>query len=278
MSEFMNVKSYPKPILFFDNDPKNFEEIKNNALPIECIHVEEIPIHAFELHYNSYKLNKWNRYVKWLEDNVDIEKSLESDTSPSKALNDNHIAYIKKWANNTNEMYKQRYVLFDWDRTLSMWEGFYTFNNDRKPFIKIIANGRNYFKLDDLFAEDMITYLLDNETHRLEKIKNLISELLDKNIEVIIVTNNSSLLNTKNLYALNNIGIWIPLLQKLDRRLGVKNLVYGGVFGKCEAIQQRIPNIKSLSVLETYKGGKIKKSKRNKRTKRKQLRKTKKKK
>ena len=102
--------------------------------------------------------------------------------------------------------------------------------------------------------------------------------MLNKNIEVIIVTNNSSLLNIKNISSLNNIGIWIPLLQQLDPRLGLKNLVYGGVFGKCEAIQQRIPNIKSLSVLETYKGVKIKKSKRNKRTKRKQLRKTKKKK
>ena len=275
----MNIKSYPKPVLFFDNDVKNFEEIEiYNDLPIECIHVEEIPINALELHDNVYTFNKSNAYVEWLEENIEIERALQRDISPSEALNDDHIDYIKQWIYKTNGMYKERYVLFDWDRTLSMWEGFYTFNNDIKPFRKIIANGKNVYILDPLFAKDMLTYLLDNKNNRLQKIKNLISELLDRNIEVIIVTNNSSLLNISNPYYLKNLNIWVPLLQELDNRLTSKNLIYGGLLGKYKAIKKRFPNIKNISVLETYKGGKRKKSNRNKRTKRKQLRKTKKKK
>ena len=28
IGDLMNIKSYPKPVLFFDNDVKNFEEIE----------------------------------------------------------------------------------------------------------------------------------------------------------------------------------------------------------------------------------------------------------
>jgi len=277
MSEFINMNFYPKPILFFDNDPNNFREIKDNNLPIECIHVEEIPINAVELYNNAYKSNNSNNYIKWLKGKIDIEEALKNDTSPSEALNDTHINYIKKWAHITNGMYEERYVLFDWDRTLSMWEGFYTFDGDIFPFDIVSFNRRNSFTLKKSFAEDMVSYLLDNENNRLQKIKDLISELLDKNIQVIIVTNNSSLLNITNHYILKNLNIWIPLLQELDPRLSIQNLVYGGVLGKYEAIYQRIPNIQNLHVLETYTGGRKirKRSKINKRRKPKTLRKTK---
>jgi hypothetical protein len=277
MSEFINMNFYPKPILFFDNDPNNFREIKkDNNLPIECIQVEEIPINAVELYNNAYKSNNSNNYIKWLKGKIDIE-ALKNDTSPSEALNDTHINYIKKWAHITNGMYEERYVLFDWDRTLSMWEGFYTFDGDIFPFDIVSFNRRNSFTLKKSFAEDMVSYLLDNENNRLQKIKDLISELLDKNIQVIIVTNNSSLLNITNHYILKNLNIWIPLLQELDPRLSIQNLVYGGLLGKYEAIYQRIPNIQNLHVLETYTGGRKirKRSKINKRRKPKTLRKTK---
>lgn len=276
MNDFYNTKIVHKPILFFDNDKNNFKEIiQDSQLPIECIHVEEEPISAIYLYDN---LPKTNKYAIWIKNNINMNyfKSENTKLPPSKALDDDNINYILNWAHITNGMYKERYVLFDWDRTLSMWEGFYTFEKDTIPFRRMFHNGKNEFILRPAFAQDMITFLLDDENNRLKKIRELIGFLLDQNIEVIIITNNSSLLNIYNYFSLNNLNIWIPLLQQLDERLNETNLVYGGIFGKYEAIQQRIPNIKNISISKIVIGGKKRKSK-NKKSRRKTLRKTKRK-
>jgi hypothetical protein len=127
--------------LFFDNDPKNFKGFSGynnlNILIDDSIPNEHIKKYVdpkernWSIFLNSFrfngipfanelktKLDPDNKYIDTFVSNSVIEKY-----NPVEGFTDRHIDIVNHWINAHN-VEEQLHLIFDWDRTLSVCEGF----------------------------------------------------------------------------------------------------------------------------------------------------------
>lgn len=261
MTTTISEPNLNKPILFFDDDKLNIENMKQckNAIGI-LVKDRDIYLHQYLLAGNMYAkiLSKYN---------------IQDPHKASRAITQSYIDLIDKWILQTKSL-KKRKILFDWDKTLSQCSGLYIPNDidlaeerlkkidERLSLEKNLSRSReleeeqqiNKSIINVTYLNDMLIYLLGG-TERMNMIRNIIQKLLDLNIEVYIVTNNPNS-QRENAY---NRQVFVKMLAEIDTRLTDKNLI-----SSSDTNNDKYAAIQNMCVIE---GGHHKKDKNNNRNK-----------
>ena len=256
MSAFNNGTSQTqevRPGLFFDNDIENINDMNKSCNKITSYHVDK-DSHLYHIPHNIYldeMVKKGNVYAKAIDY---ISENSITETSPIFGINNTEIDIINKWIDETAHL-PDRFVVFDWDNTLSLTTGFPDITGEDVWFTTKI-------KKLVFTPSDKISYLFGDDD-RLNNIKAVIKSLFDNNITVYILT--------RNPVAYDRKFHFVHMLKELDARFNDNSLIYVYPSDK-----------KSLSLIELNKcrelsGGKrkskriLKKRSKNRKTKNKRI-------
>jgi hypothetical protein len=186
MSAFNNGTSQTqevRPGLFFDDDIDNIKDMES-CNKITSYHVDK-DSHLYHIQYETYldeMVEKGNAYAKAIYyiskiiDNVNI-----NETYPIFGINNTEIDIITKWIDESADL-SNRFVVFDWDNTLSLTNGFPEITGEDAFFT---TKNRKY----NFTPSDKISYLFGDDD-RLNNIKKVINTLFENEITVYILTRN----------------------------------------------------------------------------------------
>lgn len=196
-----------RPGLFFDDDMSNILEMKRSCNMIESYYVD-INTHRYSIQHDEYldeMVKKGNAYAIAIKH---IDPSNTRETSPIFGINNTEINIINEWIDESAGL-DDRFVVFDWDNTLSLTNGFFAITSEEA----MIATENAYnFELSD-----KISYLFGDD-NRLESIKTVIQKLFDNTIKVYILT--------RNPVAKQNKGHFVDMLKVLDARFDDNLLIF----------------------------------------------------
>lgn len=180
--------------IFFDNDPN---KIQNVAEKCPAIQGQSVPETAYEIHplpLNFPPLKtivtdaggEDNKYLKYLRAMYVTTDYYDPVSGINPIV---HRPIIEEWLYSL-ESPDTSIVLIDWDRTMTVIEGFYNFDYDR---FKNYPNFRQLFRTftKDEFYEDILRYLLGGDA-RLAALRAIFSIIGDLKIHIGILTNNGS--------------------------------------------------------------------------------------
>ncbi len=185
------IPKYVK-IVFYDNDLSNIEDV-NELIFIHCIFIKESPV--------TLKYKKMYNYHNNFINNSYINYNLTETSTPSNAFTLKHGIDLLEWVNNT----KNPIVLFDWDKTVTVCDGFMI--ND-SPFTYNSVN---------ININDVMEYLCGGHS-RLKFIQYIFKKIREKG-EIFIVTNNGAVDLNKSEF--------IKLIRVLDPLFKAKCLIKG---------------------------------------------------
>ena len=145
------------------------------------------------LYFNNYFNEKGKKSKITSEDNIFFDTiddfkffdqtghlltGYQEDHLPSKGITIGQIQELRKWCRDHRD--QSKVVFFDWDKTLTVLEGFIIFSKDKSNFEKYIC----------AHAE----YLFGGKT-RMERIRRMFSFLQRYGVQVYILTNNTTVYN-----------------------------------------------------------------------------------
>lgn len=210
-----------RPGLFLDDDIDNISNMISKCNMIESIHVPQ-ENHLYKIQkeqYLTHMINKGNKYaiaVNRFANNNDKE-----ETKPIFGINDTEIDKINNWITASEVLPEpeksNRFVVFDWDNTLSLSAGFIGITDDA---VKQISNNELSVK-----PSDIISYLFGDDD-RLTRIKGVIKNLFDNSIKVYILTRNPEAKDT------GNRQLFVDMLKVLDERFDNDSLIYSSSYHK----------------------------------------------
>lgn len=186
---FRSLLNGNKISLFYDNNSQNFHDcdILKNVIPIK---VNETINDNID--YNNLYFKKSDNSVKTLIRNINNSNHLEVDNIDLKSgitirqIN-KLINFIHKYHNNID------YIILDWDRTFTIIEGLYNFNN---------LNNLTQYLLGSSNIDNIITickYYFGGE-ERYKALRNLMRTIKNYNIKPVILTNNRIAVSNPNLF------------------------------------------------------------------------------
>ncbi len=180
--------------IFFDNDRN---KIANVADKCPAIRGHAVPETAYEIHGSPLNFpplkniinaagGENNSYVKFLRKNLVTYDYYDPISGINPVV---HRPVIEEWLH-TLEMPATSIIIIDWDRTMTIIEGFYNcdydiFKNDPRTR-ELFAT----FTKEQLY-EDMLRYLLGGD-ERLVGLRSIFSIIGDLKIHICILTNNGS--------------------------------------------------------------------------------------
>jgi len=141
----------------------------------------------------------------------------------------------------------RKYVVFDWDRTLTVVEGYISISNINKDFFPNIDITSDTFLQS--FREDTLLYLFGGEA-RLTMIRDKIKSLRDRGITLCILTNNTGCATDE----------FKQLVRQLDPGFTDDHIICSGIFPS-----KRV----ALATSKLFNGGSRKSRRRRSRTLRK---------
>jgi hypothetical protein len=173
--------------IFFENDKSQRLNVSilcpHNMQIVEINETYDPP----ELKFDNDPLQSYieslgtNHYVNMLHWGA-IEKDAYD---PVSGIQETHMEAGRRWLAETAG--KRRAALFDWDRTITVVEGFVS-TKDASPYIDWgITNG---LFTRDQYLEDMLTYLCGG-TARITALRIFISELVSAGVNMYVLTNNT---------------------------------------------------------------------------------------
>lgn len=195
-----------KSIRFYDNDKNNF--IGNPSNKIECILIDDKQKNILlrNKSYNPY-LYFQNYMHKYPYEN-ELMKMFSLDDSifceinpPSNGINLEKIQELKEWCKKNKK--QEKIIFFDWDRTISVTDGFFYLHKNTKNQLK------QYLK-----------YILGGE-ERFKELQVLFKYLHKNKVNVYILTNNSTAENK------NSIKFFLKLVHLIYPKFKSNNLLYG---------------------------------------------------
>jgi hypothetical protein len=167
-------------ILFLDNDNQHITDLSKHIKFLEVVKVDDSlpnPLRSGSLlkrSYTKYFVEKRNKYA------ILSERVGEEPYIPSNGINNSDIKTIDKWLKKSAKI-ATKIILFDWDRTISVVEGFLSTS-----------------KIAD-FLQDTMEYLLGGGK-RVETLRSLFKKLHKNKVHVFVVTNNSAAENLRKLF------------------------------------------------------------------------------
>jgi len=203
--------------LFFDNDPKNFKGFDDNNLNIlidDSIPNEHIidmqqkmPLQFVNTPFPT-KLKENSEHNNPYINALLYYKETETPM-PVEGFNKRHIDIVNHWIN-AHKTDKPLYLIFDWDRTLSVCEGFRMLSDEQNDFFY----GENYN--DNQIYNDMLIYLMGGEERYL-MLQHFLNAMCKKpNIRILVITANPSAdkkhMNYDKFF--NMAKLLIPCLEK----------------------------------------------------------------
>jgi hypothetical protein len=175
-------------VIFFDDSIEHISAVHKNCKKTTAVY---LPFERPFL-FKSMKNKDLNQYKNSMNsDNSYIKSSNSKMTVTSSGITNEMIylngytklpSYMQRlydWVFQTNEL-KNRIVIFDWDYTLNVNNGFHIFDE------------KNYTKSDyNKMLTDTLIYLFGGE-QRFKSIKEMMKHLLNNNVKVYIVTCNGN--------------------------------------------------------------------------------------
>ena len=172
-SEFVQV-------LFLDNDPTQIRLVHSTHPRIESIHIPESPDPS------SQPLTSITRRLEsisghdytgnaYLERAFRIRAAKPKHTyDPVSGIQENHVKQVDAWMQRTSG---NRALLLDWDRTISLFEGYFGDDEGSLP-----EDRTRYY-------EDLLLVLLGG-AQRLDMIRRMIARAHAADIALFVITNN----------------------------------------------------------------------------------------
>jgi hypothetical protein len=185
------------PVIFFDNEDRNCDDMKSNVKNCASVCVDDKSKPDEYSSGNDYMEKQaiaGNIYA------IITRKELGPEPHICKGITDEIILkQLTPWIEKTQGD-ENRFAVFDWDRTISVVEGL------------AIPRGFPYRGIEeDKFIADITSYVLGGK-FRIQMLIHMFQNILEKDIEIVILTNNpSALQNTKQRETfLKMIKIIIP--------------------------------------------------------------------
>lgn len=218
-------------VMFFDNYSNNFNGFNNSIniliddkIPNELIrkyviakerswtifanlfYLKEIPLASEMIQSDE---NKNNKYI-----NAFATNSFGEKYTPVEGFTERHINIVYTWIN-THSHNKENplYLIFDWDRTLSVLEGFDTNYKLINQIYDDEYTEKNEYKSQ--VYHDILEYLMGGKI-RHDMLKKFFSDICEnhKNVEILVITSNPSAAksNIKRIHLFNMVKLLIPCL------------------------------------------------------------------
>jgi len=184
-----------KNVLFFDDAIENIDETNRHSrriipvyLPFDnsFIFKPMVKRHSFDALHKKYPKNTYLKRIyrnslKRIYRNSDFTSS-DGITNKYSTFTDEDLPSIEQriydWILNT-QSYKKRYVFFDWDHTLNIYNGLKIFDTDTKTL------------------NDTLLYALGGK-ERMKNIQNILDFLIKYDVKVYILTANPLAYSSKD--------------------------------------------------------------------------------
>jgi hypothetical protein len=171
--------------IFFDNDANRIAEVGAFCNTIRLVPVRETeglrPTLFTAEHFEDYIDSlDYNTYLEAVQDVGVISDLLD----PVSGIEDDHIATFDAWLEETEDI-PNRVALFDWDRTITVIEGFY--GEDLAQFVaarEVIETSLSTWR------EDALLYLCGG-AERLAKLRAMFARAHAAGVQNVVLTNNS---------------------------------------------------------------------------------------
>jgi hypothetical protein len=182
--------------IFFDNDAHKIAEVDAYCKNIKLVKIPETP----ETPHMKYPQVPFEGKLAELYTEINppdktpqnlyafiIKEEVKKDAYDIvSGIGPEQIEILNKWIEETKDI-PSRAAIFDWDRTLTTFEGFY-------PKSQIDWYINKHFKLkisDDDYYSQLLQYLFGGDK-RLEMMLNMFKIIHSNNIKIFILTNNRS--------------------------------------------------------------------------------------
>jgi hypothetical protein len=243
-----NVASHYNAGIFFDNDERHIIEVNSTCTAIHTVKIPESPkplavkkIENMDTYVadisarlrtirepalrdrlrSQANINKAFTYYLTLPDfseNLYVEciynwaKHIDTVWDFRSGLGDEHISQLNEWIIGTADI-PDRVAIFDWDRTLTQFEGFIAYNSVM-DWIRWKQSTTSDTMITTLakFHEDTLVFLLGG-MDRLRKIRSMFHDLQERGIAVCILTNNGACTD----------GVDNPIYMLIGQLLGNNN-------------------------------------------------------
>lgn len=162
--------------IFFDNDKEHIQYV-GYCTGITCVKVGAIEdtgkqlIKKFPDFVGFFELLSYEGQVAY-DGLVDTGKQKEEEYDKLSGIQEKHVQICKTWLEKTNGLEK-RVALFDFDRTLTMFEGL----------------DANIIGVNGVTIEGLANYLFGG-TKRVEMLEEMIDTLLENGVTIKVLTNN----------------------------------------------------------------------------------------
>jgi hypothetical protein len=171
-------KEEPKiPVIFFDNELRNCQDMRDYVKNCTSVYVDD------KSKPDEYSSGKDYMEKQAIAGNIYAQmtmRELGPELHICKGITDEIISkQLSPWIEQTQGAEK-RFAVFDWDRTISVVEGL------------AIPRGFPYKTItEDAFIADMTNYVLGGEPRK-QMLIHMFQNILEKDIEVVVLTNNPS--------------------------------------------------------------------------------------
>jgi hypothetical protein len=163
-----------KAAIFFDNNDIQLENVKEACSHITTIKVAESSPECISIKFRDEPLAS---YIESLGSNLYLQSLLKMEIDqdvydPLSGITKEHIVKFNLWEAKTRH-HGERAVIFDWDRTISKFEGFYPVQFTTYAWL-----------------ESALEYLCGGK-ERLSMLRDFIQRIDELTIRIYILTNNT---------------------------------------------------------------------------------------
>jgi len=188
-----------KSSIFFDNDPRHIEEVKD-CRKILCIKVPgvtglpnytgylDLTDEDFTEHLLDVSENMLN-FLIWVNGQ---ERDLFDSTS---GMTKEHLVILEKWLHETT--YTDKWAIFDFDRTITKIEGFSSSGNGMSMLNRRFIQENKEQNATPVTAEEYMTYLCGKS--RIPLLREIFDVCKRHYVKIVILTNNGACITDPTL-------------------------------------------------------------------------------
>ncbi len=217
---------------FFDNDPDNFldqnlcPEVKpvliKDSQPIQYGEDGELEIYVTPATYDQYchTLNRNAQHYCLTMKNLDEAYGYD----PDSGITSQQIEQFKQKVELGKPPIKS--FIFDWDRTLTVFEGVYAIKPTVKEMLALDSVSLSYIKVSDVAS-----YYFGGET-RVHQLQQLWKTLTDHGVEIWVLSSNPAIGEYPQFF--------LDLLDSINLPVDKSRLIYRDALTKYQYIKQHI--------------------------------------